>query len=70
MIRDPIVDEVRAIRDAFARKNDYDVKRIVDALQKQALPDAARVVSLPAKRVRGEPPERESARGSRTGRGA
>jgi hypothetical protein len=51
MARDPIVDEVRGVRDAFARKHNYDVKRIVEALQKQPIPPGARVVSLPPKRI-------------------
>ena len=48
---DPTVDEVRAIRDAFAKENNYDVARIVEALRKQPLPPGSQVISLPAKRL-------------------
>lgn len=36
MIRDPIVDEVRAIRDQIAKENDYDLKKIVESIRKNA----------------------------------
>ena len=35
MWKDPIVEEVRKVRDEHAAKYDYDLKRIVDALKKE-----------------------------------
>ena len=35
MTQDPILEEVRAIRDAFAKEHDYDVKAFVAALQRE-----------------------------------
>ena len=34
MIRDPIVEEVRAIREEFAKRHNYNIDDIVRALQK------------------------------------
>lgn len=58
MIRDPIVEEVRAIRDAFAKEHDYNVKSIVQALQQEEALGGRRVLSLQAKRL----PARKQAR--------
>jgi len=51
MIRDPIVEEVRAIRDAFAKEHDYNVKSIVQALQQDEAKSGRRVLSLQPKRL-------------------
>jgi hypothetical protein len=51
MFRDPIVEEVRAIREAFAKEHGYDVKAIVRALQREEAESGRRVVSLPPKRL-------------------
>ena len=46
MIADPIVEEVRAIREQLAAKFDFDIRKIVaDAQQRQAA-SQARVVSF------------------------
>jgi hypothetical protein len=46
MIQDPIVDEVRAIREQLAARFDFDIRKIVeDAKRRQAL-SGARVVSF------------------------
>ena len=46
MIADPIVEEVRAIREQLAAKFDFDIRKIVaDAQQRQAS-SQARVVSF------------------------
>jgi hypothetical protein len=50
MARDPIVEEVRAIRDAFAKEHGYDVKAIVRALQRRQANGEGRVISLKPKR--------------------
>ncbi len=52
MSRDPVVDEVRAIREEFARQHDYDVDAIVRALQKASADAGRHLVSLPPKPVR------------------
>lgn len=35
MWKDQIVDEVRAVREAYAKRFDYDIRRIGEDLQKQ-----------------------------------
>ena len=51
MAQDPIIEEVRAIRDAFAKEHGYDVKAIVSALQREEAESGRQVVSLPPKRL-------------------
>ena len=51
MARDPIVEEVRAIRDAFAKRHNYDIDLIVRALQQASVDEGRQVVSLPSKRI-------------------
>ena len=51
MFRDPIVEDVRAIRQAFAKEHGYQVKAIVSALQKEETESGRRVVSLQPKRL-------------------
>ena len=53
MARDPIVEEVRAIRDAFARQHNYDIDAIVRALQQASVDEGRQVVSLSSKRIEG-----------------
>lgn len=48
---DPIVDEVRAIRDAYAKSLGYDFDAIVTDLRSRQKQHPERVVSLPPKRV-------------------
>jgi len=50
MWKDPIVEEVRAIREAHAAKFDYDLKRIFADLKEQERTSGREYVSLPAKR--------------------
>ena len=52
MLRDPIVEEVRAIREAIAKKHGYSVKAIVRALQREETKGGGRLVSLAPKRIR------------------
>ena len=47
MNRDPIVDEIRAIRDDFAKRYNYDIDAIVRALQKAFVDEERQPVSLP-----------------------
>jgi hypothetical protein len=51
-VADPIVDEVRAIRDAYARSLNYDLAAIVADLQARQAEHAHLVVSLPPKRIK------------------
>lgn len=51
-VSDPIVDEVRAIRDAYAKALGYDLKAIVADLQFRQRQHPERVVSLPPRRVK------------------
>jgi hypothetical protein len=49
--RDPIVEEVRAVRDAIAKKFDYDVERIGRAMQERQSKNDRPVVRLPPRRI-------------------
>ena len=51
MVRDPIIEEVRAIRDAFAKKHRYDVRAIVRALHREESKSKRTLVPLPPKRL-------------------
>ncbi len=55
--RDPIVEEVRAIRDAIAKEFDYDIERLGRALQERQVKSGRPVVRLPPKRI---PPEKKA----------
>ena len=49
--RDPIVEEVRAARDAIAKEFDYDIERIGRAMQERQSHNDRPVVRLPPKRI-------------------
>jgi hypothetical protein len=51
MSRDPIVDEVRAVRDTIAREYDYDVKKLADALREEQRKGGREVVRLLPRRL-------------------
>jgi hypothetical protein len=51
MIHDPIVDEVRTIRDEIARENNYDVDAIFRALQRLEAQSGRPHVSLSPRRL-------------------
>jgi len=51
MWNDPIVEEVRAVRSAHAKKFNYDLKSIAADLKKQQKRGNRKVVSLPPKKV-------------------
>lgn len=51
MVRDAIVEEVRAAREAFAKQYNYDIDAIVKALQEASAKAGRELVSLPAKPV-------------------
>jgi hypothetical protein len=50
MTRDPIVDEVRANRDALAREHGYDIDRIFAFLREMEKRSGAERVRLPPRR--------------------
>jgi hypothetical protein len=50
MWNDPIVEEVREVRTAHAKKFHYDLKAIAADLQKQQQADKRKIVSLPPKK--------------------
>jgi hypothetical protein len=49
MLKDPIVDEVHAIREAHAKRFGYDMRKIVDDLIKKQAARAATAATKPAK---------------------
>ena len=51
MWQDPIVEEVRAIRDAYAKRFDYDLNAIYRDLKEQELKSGWKLVSLQPKRI-------------------
>ena len=50
MNNDPIVDEVRQVRDEYAKKFEYDLDAICRDLQKKQAQPGKQVVSFPPKR--------------------
>jgi hypothetical protein len=48
--RDPIVDEIRAARDAIASESDYDLEKLAQALRKREAESGRRLVRLPPRR--------------------
>jgi len=51
MIHDPIVDEVRAIRESIAAEHGHDLKAIVEDLRRQEHERGVPTLSLPPKPV-------------------
>ena len=51
MVRDTIVEEVRAAREAFAKQHNYDIDAIVKALQEASAKVGRELVSLPSRPV-------------------
>lgn len=49
MINDPIVEEVRKVRDAHAAKFNYDLRAIFEDLKKQEKKSKRKFITLPAK---------------------
>ncbi len=63
MWRDPIVEEVRAIRDAYAKQFDYDIDGICRDLKDQEVKSGRKFILLQAKRiepVKQKDPEQEA----------
>lgn len=51
VVKDPIVNEVRAAREAHAKRFGYDLRAIVRDLKKHERGEDREVVSFPAKRL-------------------
>lgn len=49
MIRDPIVDEVRAAREAYARRFNFDLKLMFEDLQRRQQESGRKLVSFAPK---------------------
>ena len=47
---DPIVDEVRAVRDAIAKKHDYDISKIAEAVRTKERESGRKYVTLPPRK--------------------
>jgi hypothetical protein len=52
MSRDPWVEEIRAIREAYAKQFHYDLEAICRDLKQQERRSGRKPVSLPARRVK------------------
>ena len=50
MWKDPIVEEVRRVREAHAAKYDYDLDAICEALREEQQASGRKVASLPPKK--------------------
>ena len=50
-MKDPIVEEVRRVRDEYARQFNYNLDAICDDLRKKQDQGGRKVVSFPPKRV-------------------
>ena len=50
-MKDPIVEEVRRVRDEYARQFNYNLDAICDDLRKKQDQKGRKVVSFPPKRV-------------------
>lgn len=48
---DPIVDEIRSIREALAKRYGYDVEKLARALQAEEKKSGRKVVHLTARRI-------------------
>jgi hypothetical protein len=59
MWKDPIVEEVRKIREEHAKKFDYDIHAICEDIRKQERRSRRKLVKLRPKRL-GTPPRRVS----------
>ena len=46
----PIVDEVRAVRDAIAKECDYDIAKIAEAVRAREVKSGRRFVRLPPRK--------------------
>ena len=52
--KDPIVEEVHAVREAIAKASDDDIERIVAAARDRQAAAGTKVVRLPPRRIKAE----------------
>ena len=52
MLEDPIIEEVRRVRQDYAKQFQYDLRAIADDLRKKELEHPERLVSFPSKPAR------------------
>jgi hypothetical protein len=64
MHRDPIVEEVRAIREAYAEQFNYDIRAMVADLKEKQKAHGRKLVSFPPKRITPVPVASEKRRAS------
>jgi len=55
---DPILEEIRAVRERLAREADYDLEKLVEAARARQVASGVKTVSLPARRL--TPPKKVS----------
>ena len=60
MAADPVVEEVRAVRDAWAKEYGYDIKAIVAAIQQEEARSGHPVVTLIPRRLEDTPAFRKA----------
>ncbi len=51
MSRDPIIDEVRAVRDAIAREFNYDIEHLAESLRREQQQSDRKVVRLSPRKL-------------------
>ena len=56
--QDPIVEEVRKVREEHAARFDYDLKAIAEDLRRRQAKSGHQVVSYPSRRVDDDPADR------------
>jgi hypothetical protein len=50
--RDPIIDEIHAFREEFAKAHEFDIHRMAETLKKQQIASGRKTVSLSPKLVK------------------
>lgn len=60
MTRDPIVEEIRRIREAHAAEFNYSISAIIEDLVRKQNPNKYKYVSLPPKRIKQTTPGSDS----------
>jgi hypothetical protein len=49
--KDPIIEEIHAVREEMARKADYDIEKILEAARARQVASGRQSVQLPPKKV-------------------
>ena len=56
--KDPIIEEIHAVREEFARQADYDLERMIEAARDRQAASGLKAVRLPPKKL--EPAKKTS----------